>query len=387
MKKLLALFFTTFVSILTYSQDNACHLRVSLLTCGAGDELYTAWGHSALRVTDSSSYTDLIFNYGSFDFDAPGFYTKFAEGNMMYFVSVEKFTDFVAEYRYFNRSIIEQELNLSCTEKQRLYQALKENAKEQNKYYRYDFLFDNCSSRLRDIVSKNTIQPPVIKNIIPGKQVSFWNMIHENLDKYHESWNRLGIDILLGSHMDAIATNHQTMFLPDYLMKGFDSAEVDNHPLVINKKLILATTGKENKSDGITPFITFSILLLVVGICSFNKKINHSVFFTVFDFVLFLLVGLLGILLLFLWFGRVDSICSNNFNILWAVPTHAAVAFVIGKKWKLLGVYWLLNSILLILLLLAWHWLPQEMNNGLLPLVILLILRSAIRYNRVKLNH
>jgi Domain of unknown function (DUF4105) len=382
-KKLLLLLFLFQVSFFSFAQTDSCHLRISLLTCSPGEELYSAWGHSALRVTDSSNGFDIIYNYGSFDFDAPGFYTKFAEGNMMYFVSVEQFNDFVYEYRYFKRGIIEQQLNLDCTEKQQLASALKENAKEENKYYRYDFLFDNCSSRLRDIVSKNTSVPPSFTNVLPNKNITFWNLIHEYLDKNHETWSRLGIDILLGSKMDAVASNYQSMFLPDYLMKAFDSASVNGRKLVSSKQIILAMPAGENNGDGITPFITFSILLLVIGVCSFNKSIASSVFFSIFDFLLFLLTGLLGILLLFLWFGRVDTICSNNYNILWALPTHVLIAFVLNKKKKWIKTYWLISAAILVILLVAWKWLPQEMNNGLLPIVILLLLRSTMRYRKI----
>ncbi len=344
--------------------------------------MFTVWGHSALRVTDSSNRSDIVYNYGSFDFDAPGFYTKFAEGNMQYFVSTGSFGDFVYEYRYFKRGITEQELNLSCIEKLQLAAALKENAKEENKFYRYDFLFDNCSSRLRDIISKNTSPPPVFANTPGNKKLSFWNLIHENLDKYNRPWGRLGIDILLGHTMDTIANGNQAMFLPDYLMRAFDSASAGGRKLVSSKQVILAEPAIENTGSSLAPFTVFSVLLLVMVICSFSKSITRTIFFSIFDFLLFLITGLLGVLLLFLWFGRVDTSCSNNYNILWALPTHTLIAFAINKKWKWVKLYWVINSIILLLLLVAWKWLPQEMNNGLLPIVILLLLRTVMRYRK-----
>jgi Domain of unknown function (DUF4105) len=363
-----------------FSQADSCHLRISLLTCSPGEELFTVWGHSALRVTDSSKGSDIVYNYGSFDFNAPGFYVKFARGNMQYFVSAGSFEDFVYEYHYFNRGIIEQHLNLTCTEKQQLAAALTDNAKEKNKYYRYNFLYDNCSSRVRDIVSKNTASVPAFKKILPGKKITFWNLIHEGLDKHHKTWSRLGIDILLGSKMDAMSTDNQSMFLPDYLMKGFDSAYMGSKSMVDSKQVILPVQDDENETGGISPFIVFSILFVLIAIVSFTKSIASSAFFRFFDFILFLITGLLGILLLFLWFGRIDTVCSNNYNLLWALPSHVVVAFVLNRTKPWLKNYWLITSVILSLTLLGWKWLPQEMNNGLLPFIALLLVRSIVRY-------
>src|SRR5678815_12567 len=135
--------------------DSACGLRISLLTCTPGQELYSTFGHSALRLTDSLTGEDIIYNYGTFDFDDPGFYSKFTRGKLLYFVSVDKFQNFLEEYEYYQRGITEQVLNLSCTERGKLFSALQENAKDANKYYKYDFMVDNCTTRLRDIVFKN----------------------------------------------------------------------------------------------------------------------------------------------------------------------------------------------------------------------------------------
>jgi Domain of unknown function (DUF4105) len=381
LKKIFFLLVIICTSLFCFSQKDSCQLRISLLTCSAGEELFTVWGHSALRVTDSSRGTDLVFNYGSFDFDAAGFYIKFARGNMQYFVSTGSFEDFVYEYQYFKRGIIEQPLNLSCTEKQQLATALRENAKEENKYYRYHFLNDNCSSRLRDIVAKNTLTAPVYKKMLTDKK-TFWNLIHEGLDQNHKTWSRLGIDILLGSKMDQLSTDKQAMFLPDYLMQGFDSAQIGKKLLVDNKRVILPVENDTNTSAGISPLIAFSILFFVIAICSFIKSIASSLFFVFFDFTLFFTTGLLGLLLLFLWFGRIDTVCGNNYNVLWALPTHAIVALLLNKSKSWLKTYWLITALLLFLTLLLWKWLPQEMNNGLLPFISLLLFRSIIRYKK-----
>lgn len=131
------------------AQDSS-RLRISLLTCTPGEELYSTFGHSALRVTDSNAVTDLVYNYGTFNFDDEGFYLKFARGKLLYYVSVELFRDFAANYQYENRGITEQVLNLSGEEKIRMRHFLEENLQPQNRYYKYDFFFDNCTTRLRE---------------------------------------------------------------------------------------------------------------------------------------------------------------------------------------------------------------------------------------------
>ncbi len=149
MKRLLFafLFFTFYISP---AQTDSCGIRISLLTCTPGDELYSTFGHSAIRVVDSSANTDLVFNYGTFDFYDPDFYEKFIKGKLLYFVSVDSLPAFLWEYQYYKRGVTEQVINLGCDEKTKFVSALFENSKEENKYYRYDFNYDNCTTRLRD---------------------------------------------------------------------------------------------------------------------------------------------------------------------------------------------------------------------------------------------
>jgi hypothetical protein len=377
-------FFFPFYSLFAQTDstnDTNCRLRISLLTCTPGKELYSTFGHSALRVTDTSTGADLIFNYGTFDFDDPAFYSKFTRGKLLYFVSVDKFENFLEEYKYEQRGITEQVLNLSCSEKQNLVAALQENAKEENKYYKYDFVYDNCTTRLRDIVFKNARGSTGTKNIRPGNKVTFRNLIHEYLDKSYQYWSKLGIDVLMASPADKKISNHEAMFLPDYLLKGFDSTTVNNKPLVSEKMEILKPTLEVNKSPLLSPFAIFAILFLLIAVLSFSKIAGK--FLAVFDFLLFFLSGVLGILILFMWFGTDHQACRNNFNIAWAFPFHFIIVFFIYRKWNWLRYYFLINAILLLLLLIFWKWLPQEMNNALLPVVALLMLRSIMLFKKM----
>lgn len=356
--------------------DSVCNFRISLLTCSPGEELYSTFGHSALRVTDSAAGIDIIYNYGTFDFDDPSFYTKFIRGKLLYFVSVERLEDFLQEYIYEKRGVTEQVLNLSCNEKEKLAAALRENAKEENRYYKYDFIYDNCTTRLRDMVFNNADGPIETDDIRPGKNVTFRNMIHSYLDKSHQYWSKLGIDILLGEPLDKKVTNSEAMFLPDYLLKGFDNTTIDGTPLVSEKNEMLKPAMQLRKTQVFTPFIVFSLLFLIITVLTFLN--NTDKFLSVFDFFLFFVSGLLGILLLFMWFGTDHPECANNYNLTWAFPLNTIIVFFLYKKW--VRYYFLLNSILLLLLLILWAWLPQQLNNALIPVAALLLLRSFRRY-------
>jgi uncharacterized protein DUF4105 len=368
----------------TFAQDS-CRFQISLLTCTPGEELYSTFGHSALRVTDRLSQADIIYNYGTFDFDDPNFYSKFTRGKLLYFVSIDGFENFMKAYEYEQRGITEQVLNLSCEEKDKLVMALQENAKEQNKYYKYDFVLDNCTTRLRDMVFNNSTNPVITKNIRQNKDVTFRNLIHEYLDKSYQYWSKLGIDVLLGDPVDKKITNNEAMFLPDYLLKGFDSTTTRGKPLVSAKHEILTATTVVGKAPFLSPFAIFAILFLLIAVLTFMR--NSNPFFAVFDFILFFFAGILGLLILFMWFGTDHPECKNNFNLAWALPLHFVIVFFIFQKWHWLRYYFLANSILLLFLLLSWTWLPQEMNNALIPVVALLLLRSAARYKKFNNDH
>jgi hypothetical protein len=354
-------------------------LRISLLTCAPGEELYSTFGHTALRVTDSVAGTDYVFNYGTFEF-GPDFYVQFVRGKLLYYLSVESFYDFVAQYQWESRSIQEQVLQLSCEEKQKLYTALQTNARPENRYYRYDFLFDNCTTRARDIVAQNSATPVVFQNILPKEVPTFRNLIHTYLDLGGQYWSKLGIDLLLGAKLDKQVTNQQAMFLPDYLLKGFDKASVGDTvgkvSLVAPPQTILPMPSPLNKGSLFRPAIVFFLLLLLVLVLSLVKARWAAVSLQVFDFLFFFIIGLAGLLLLFMWLGTDHVVCRNNFNLLWALPSHVVMAFFVHRKKEWVSKYFKAVFGITLLLALGWAFLPQEMNNALLPLVVLVLLRS-----------
>ena len=381
MKKLLALFFIFHFSFTSFSQADTCHLRISLLTCGPGEDLYSIWGHTGIRVIDTTRQIDTVFNYGMFNDSDPLFYVKFTRGIMMYSVGPQTFGDFMMEYKYFKRSVTEQVLNLDGTEKIKLVKALWKNSEEENKFYPYHFYADNCTTRARDIILNN-IDTLQIRNIRPQPGSSTYRqLIHSYMNSSGQAWNRFGIDVLLGNHLDEAITNKQAMFLPGYLMKGFDSAVLRQHPLVSETNILLPD-GQSDNQPFFTPLFLFSVLLFIMIALSLLKNKMAQKIAVGLDRLFFLLTGLLGLLMLTLWVARVDTVCRNNYNLLWALPTHTVIAFVITRKKPWIKYYWLFTVILNTLLLISWRWLPQEMNNSVLLIVAILVFRSTVRYRK-----
>lgn len=389
MRKFLFLLFILVNNCFSNAQTDSlngpgCGIRISLLTCTPGKELYSSFGHSALRVTDSINNRDLVFNYGTFDFYDPKFYNKFVKGKLLYFVSIDSLTGFLEEYDYYKRGITEQAFNISCEEKQKLVAALFENAKEENKYYKYDFNYDNCTTRLRDMLEKAAGKQLETKNIVPNPgSTTFRHLIHSYLDNGGQQWSKFGIDILLGSPIDKKITNREAMFLPDYLLMAFDSSALHGQPVVYEKKILLNYFDAYKTKSGITPFVVFGVLFLVIAVLSFLTRRSWSLFLKIFDFFFFFTVGTIGILILFMWFGTDHAMCRNNFNLLWALPTHLPVAFMLFNKKNWINTYFRFIFFYTIALLLAWSFLPQQFNTTLLFVVGIILIRSFYLSKRI----
>ena len=363
-------------STTTFAQDSS-HIRVSLLTCTPGDEVYSTFGHSALRIVDSSSVTDIVFNYGTFNFDDPGFYTKFIRGKLLYYVSTDRFEDFKNEYETTNRGITEQVLNFNAAEKIAIEQFLYHNLKEENKFYLYDFFLDNCTTRLRDIIVQHKTNYPPLKPVIP-KGTRFRQAIHEYLDKNGKDWSKLAIDLLLGAPTDAVMTTAQTQFLPDILMKALDSSNHQNE-LIISSKQLYPFIANNNKQPFHTPLLVFSFLLISIVLLSLSANKKAIAFINSFDGLLFFITGALGLLFIFMWTFSDHSMVKNNYNLIWAWPTHLIFSFFVNSKKHWVKNYFICTAIGLVIVLLSWFFLPQQMNNALIPILLILIYRSIRR--------
>jgi hypothetical protein len=364
-----------FCGAFSQTDTSACNLRISLLTCGPGADLYTVFGHSGLRVIDSAAHTDIVFNYGTFEFDED-FYVNFTLGKLLYSVSEQSFRDFMIEYRVEQRSVIEQDLNLGCREKHQLYDALLTNAMPQNRDYLYQYLFDNCSTRPRDMVKKNAGDSVQFKRILPDPAPTFRNLLHVYLDNGKQYWSEFGIDLLLGSKIDRSVSNEESMFLPDYLMKGFDSATVASAPLVAAKRILIPAAPQADEGFVLTPAIV-TIALLILGVIVTISKSKRAQ--NIFDAIFFFVLGLMGCFMLFMWFGTDHELCASNYNVLWTLPTHIIMAFFIRRNSSFVKKYFAVSSAICVLLLITTPFFPQDFHHAFFPLIILSALRGGMR--------
>jgi hypothetical protein len=360
-------------------QPDSSKLRISLLTCTPGSELYSVFGHNALRIIDSASGTDVVYNYGTFNFSDPDFYTKFVRGKLLYFLSQSSFDDFMAEYRYFKRGVIEQVLNLNSSEKTQLQQFMFDNIREENRYYSYDFLFDNCSTRLRDLIFKNSnIQGVAIGPFVAPK-TTFRDHLHAYLDKANMKWTALGIDLIVGLQADAEMDVYESMFLPEFLAKGVLKTKKGNDNLLVEEQIILPDGQAQ---QGRTPFwklpffAIFCFSFVWVGLGFFKGKWNR--YQSVLDRIVFMLTGMLGLVMVFMWFGTDHANCSKNINLVWAIPVNMAIPFLMGNSKPLVYTYLKIYSLLLLLLMIVTMLNPGWLNLALYPLLLALSYRSWI---------
>ena len=369
------LFLTTFSQIVLSQNQPSSGLRISLITCTPGEELYSIFGHTAIRLVDSTSLTDYTFNYGTFDFNDKDFYFKFMQGKLNYFLSVENTSDFIAFYQYCNRGITEQVLQANDSEKIKLKQFLFENLKEEHRYYQYDFFYDNCTTRPRDILINNLQPQPVLPNAM-RLNTTFRNAIHQYLDKGQQPWSKLGIDILLGARTDKTMTTAEQQFLPDNLMTAVDSSKPN---LVQQKNILYSAIKSETIPSIFTPNIIFWTIGILVIVLSFLPFIKGSKIMGFFDVILFSILGLLGIILVLMWVATDHIMTKDNFNLMWAHPFELLIPFstyLSNKKQKNVLLFLLAINTLCVL---SWFLIPQQLNIALFPIALLTAARLIKR--------
>ena len=362
--------------------------QISLITGEPGKELYTAWGHSAIRVYDPINGIDLVYNYGTFDFDAPGFYQKFLRGKLNYSLSVYDFKRMVLTYKYYNQSLFEQIINLTYDEKKAIYNFINNNYLPENRYYLYDFFFDNCSSRIKDVFQDILGSKLIFEDYHIKTHKTFRQLLDEFLGD--SPWSDFGIDLILGIPADAVAASEEYMFLPYKLFDAFENAKIikgnEYIPFVSNTIIIHQSIDIQGgQSFRLTPKILFWSLLIVVFGMSLSIKKDKKIF-KVLDTTLFLSIGVTGFIIAFLWFFTDHIVTKDNLNLLWTFPSHFIIPFIIFKNMKSQWVvyYFLFWLIFLILFLGSWTILPQQMNYANIPIILMLIVRFYFNYKKTK---
>lgn len=347
--------------------------QVSVITIGPYEkELYSAFGHSGIRFWDPSNGIDYFYNYGIFDFDQPNFYLNFLHGKLLYKVGKYNYKSAEAFYKSQNRFIKEQILDIDDNDKMLLFKYLEENVQPENSSYLYNYIFNNCATKIRDVLFSVFQERVEFKS--EGEGMSFRSLMDLYLKK--NEWGDLGIDICLGSSIDVEASNLDQMYLPDYLFTGLEIATLDNKKLV-NETLTYSPDYNEYNQSIFSPKLIFIIVLLISIYISF-RQIKYGLKYKYFDLILFCGSGLIGLLIIYLW-GFTDHLSKNNFNILWASPINFILPFLFSrethKKWFI--IYVIFYIAVLISLLILWNFIPQNLNQNVLIITLSMILRLA----------
>lgn len=352
----------------------------SIITCGPGSELYSTFGHNAFRLKDPTYGYDVVYNYGTFDFNTPLFYIKFAQGKLPYQLGRTNFGNFVYSYKREKRWVKEQVLNLNYDQTKKLLAFLENNYKVENRSYKYDFFFNNCATKIREITTKNFGDDIIFKedHIEIGK--TFRELIHDYVDD--NSWSSFGINISLGAVIDRKATVIEYEFLPDYVFRAFENATLqDGSPLVTDVKVILEAPKSTQKASNflISPYVIFTILLLITSIITFldykNKKRTRWL-----DAFILVFSGLGGIMILLLWFATDHSMTVHNWNFLWLMPINIFFVRKFLLKRKECKALWKHSATLIaliVIMLFLWLINFQVFALAAIPLLLMFLIRYA----------
>lgn len=377
LKKIITLFILLF-SLLSNAQlklSNAS--EISVLTIGSGHLLNDSFGHNAIRVKDSLYNFDLVFDYGRYDFESKGFYLNFARGKLDYMVGRSAFEDFLSFYKYQNRQVNEQQLNLSTKQKTAFYNFLTENMKPEKRYYPYDFFYNNCATKITDAIESILADQIKYSPPIAFKKETFRNLIRSDLNI--NSWGSLAIDIALGSKIDQKATIKEHVFLPKnlYLLLENSIAASTDLKIVKKSKLLNSSTATTKTSEGLfSPLAILSLIALLILFITFNdyKKNNRSIWL---DVILFAFTGFVGLVLLLLWFATDHEATAYNYNLLWAFAINLLfIPSILKTQLSNRGIKYIVFLVILLTLMIM-HWMTgvQSFSIGLIPFLIAISVR------------
>ncbi|MEO6903704.1 MAG: DUF4105 domain-containing protein [Bacteroidia bacterium] len=363
--------------------------EISLLTIGQGKDLYSAFGHSAIYISDPGLNIQYVYNYGTFSF-GPDFYMKFTKGEMDYMLSVSTYEDEYDSWTSEDRSVVKQVLNLTLEQKNKLFRFLETNALPENRVYRYDYFYDNCSNRIDSALKialgrELKFSAEKVVELHSKKGATVRDLTHHYL--LDNPWGELGIETCLGISMDKKLTPEQFKFIPDYLMWNLDEAKIESNgtfaPLVKEKTVLYKSVNalvKKTTIDYITPTLIFVIVFILA--CFFSFPFIHKTFFArVFDFILYFTCGAVGLLLIYLWFFTTHR-SHYNFNLIWANPLNFFLSFfILSKRYKAkLNNYFLVYGLIVLITLIFWAILPQKINNAYIFIYLALALRSLSHF-------
>ncbi len=371
----------SFTQHISYS-DN---VEISVLTCGSGEELYSKFGHSAFRIRDIYNHTDIVYNYGVFDFSAPNFYTNFAKGKLLYKLGRTRYDYFFQQYTYENRNVHEQVLNLNNEQKKKLIAFLETNAQPENASYQYDFFYNNCATKIRYVIDKALPGQVRYSNQHITSTYTLRQLINANV--HYNTWGNVGINIALGSVIDKPATKDEYQFLPEYIYKAFDNATINKNQLVLKENTLIS----KNQNNIVTSnfitspiFVFLGLAMIIIFITYYDLKSTKRT--KILDFILFFCTGVTGVLLLLLWFATNHQTTANNYNILWAFPSNLIIAFILISNKISIWLKRYVTSLVFFMVMLAVIWIfkIEEFPLAMLPFFIALFIRYCYLFSYFK---
>jgi hypothetical protein len=325
------------------------NLTIAVLTLEPGTDIYTVFGHTAIRITDSANHRDEVYNFGTFNFYDPFFFLKFARGDLRYFLSVVNYDDFQQEIILENRTVHEQVLDFTQYEKRLMEERLITCYNSEDRYYTYDFFSDNCATRVKDYVFNSPGHPVTYDTSVYYGQ-TFRQLLYPYIS--HNYWLTLGINLGLGKEADRIARSEDYMFLPYYIRDILNKTE-----LVISDKILLQAKGSGRKYkilSWVSPWVIFSILMLLL----YREKTRHYS-----RKLLALTMGITGVVLLITGIITVNQAITDNYNTYWLIPSFVLLL----KKNRLTNILKSGYLLFLTMILLFWNHLPQAMSLTFLP--------------------
>lgn len=355
-------------------------VEVSLLTCQPHDEIYSLYGHTAIRWHNfHQDGDDIAFNYGVFDFKKPFFVARFVFGLTDYELGAYPYDFFLKEYRHYGSMVTEQVLNLTNEEKASLHQALQENLKPENRIYRYNYFHNNCTTKARDII-ENCINGKIEYSDNENFTPTFREMVGE-MTRNHP-WATFGNDILLGIKADMPTTEREQEFLPNNLMYHFDHAQIYINgvyrPLVKERRTAVPGGVQIIKTDFPLSPLVCGIMLALIGICIFLLEWKTKRTILAWDILLMVVAGSIGIMLFLMLFSQHPTVSLNLHFILFN-PIHWFFLWPVVKKRKTR--YWHITLILAILFFLGGFF--QNYAEGIWSLALCLLMQSCIHIKRV----
>jgi len=327
----LRILFTVFIVLfncrqVVYSQENT--IQISLLTYSPGNKLYSVFGHSAIRVKNNIKNTDEVYNYGTFDFNEPSFYFGFVRGKLIYKLSRLPFDIVLQQVKIENRSLIETPLNLSPYERSKIVRLLEVNYMPENREYLYDFFYNNCSSKIIDLISESVSDTLEFNQLIVPKK-SYRKLLNDYLKE--RPWTDAGADLLMGFPADKRVRGTTISFLPDYLHLLLKNIRIKEEfgfqKSLAQSDIVHFNFHDQSSKPAIQPAIILWSLVLVLLISQvFGTYIPG--FFRILEKSILVIFGFLGLIILLLWLLTDHYIFNFNTDLLWANPLLLVLAFM-----------------------------------------------------------